>query len=75
MGEVLLRRLCVAGLRQGQPLCASAHGAVVEPEKPAVLPTEILIDLLRRTPASGAVASAMGGLSASVEMKICAFRN
>ena len=39
VGRVLLRRISVKGLPQGEPLCAEAHGAIPQQEEPAVLPT------------------------------------
>ena len=44
---LLLGRLPVEGLSEGEPLCAEAHGAVSQQEEPAVLPAEVRRHLLR----------------------------
>ena len=58
------------GSAPGQPLCALAHGAMAEPQKPAALSAEICHHLLRGTSAYGASPTAMAGLPTMREMKL-----
>ena len=61
VGRVLLGRLPVEGLSEGEPLCAEAHGAVSQQEEPAVLPAEVRRHLLRRDDALRPLPPRVGG--------------